>query len=305
MRISRFALALPLVAGLAACQLKDGAQTQLLAKADSLRQDSLATMRSQLLDEVMASTQFVTSLNTELAKVRGLDGVRLAGGESKESDVAAMREERKATMARVQLVVARLDSMETKLAATRSRAQSLAKHDAKLARQIAEYDSTISGLRATMEQQRSEFQALVDKQTAQIASLSSQVDTLTQVRTALVDTVGQLTTEKNTAYYVVGTRDELVKKGILVEEGHKRFLMFGSRAVEPARNLDSSAFVRIDRLRDRTIQLPAGQYTIVSRHDPSLAVPQATKDGKLSGELQINQPERFWSASRYLIVVKS
>lgn len=305
MKISRFAFALPLVAGLAACQLKDGAQTQLLAKADSLRQDSLATMRSQLLDEVMASTQFVTSINSELAKVKGLDGVRLAGGESKESDVAAMREERKATMARIQLVVARLDSMETRLAATRSRAQSLAKHDAKLARQIAQYDSTITGLRATMEQQRAEFQAMVDKQTAQIASLSSQVDTLNQVRTALVDTVGQLTTEKNTAYYVVGTRDELVKKGILVEEGHKRFLVFGSRALEPARNLDTTAFTRIDRLRDRTIPLPAGEYMIVSRHDPSLAAPQPTKDGKVSGELQIAQPERFWSASRYLIVVKS
>jgi len=304
-RMSRLALAFPLVAALAACQLKDGTQTQLLARTDSLRQDSLATMRSQLLDEVMSSTQFVTSINSELAKVKGLDGVRLAGGESKESDVAAMREERKATMARIELVVARLDSMETRLAATRSRAQSLARHDSKLARQIAEYDSTIMGLRATMEQQRNEFQAMVDKQTAQIASLTSQVDTLTQVRTALVDTVGQLTSEKNTAYYVVGTRDELVKKGILVEEGHKRFLMFGSRGVEPARNLDTSAFTKIDRLRDRTIPLPAGEYMIVSRHDPSLAVPQTTKDGKVAGELQINQPERFWSASRYLIVVKS
>jgi hypothetical protein len=43
----------------------------------------------------------------------------------------------------------------------------------------------------------------------------------------------QLTTEKNTAYYVIGTKDELVKQGILVEEGRKRFLLVGGRSVRP------------------------------------------------------------------------
>lgn len=304
MRISRLALALPLVAAVSACRLKDGDQTQTLARADSLRQDSLVTMRSQLLDEVMASTQFVTAVNSELTKVKGLEGVRLSGSASKESDVAAVKEERAATMARIQLVVARLDSMQTQLAATRSRAASLAKHDAKLAKQLSEYENTIAGLRQNMEQQKAEFQEMLDKQNAQIVALTGQVDTLNMVRTALVDTVGQLTTEKNTAYYVVGTRDELIKKGILVQEG-KKFLVFGAHRYEPARSLDSTAFTRIDRLRDTTIPLPAGRYQIVSRHDPSLATPNATKDGKVSGELTISQPERFWSASRYLIVVKS
>ena len=122
------------------------------------------------------------------------------------------------------------------------------------------------------------------------------------------DTVAQLTTEKNTAYYIVGTKDELVKKGILVEEGHKRFLIVGGRPVAPARQLDPAGFTQIDRLRDRVIKLPEGKYTIFSRQNPSFATPldsTAAKEGKLAAGIRIEQPERFWETSKFLIIVKS
>ena len=35
------------------------------------------------------------------------------------------------------------------------------------------------------------------------------------------------------------------------------------------------------------------------------AAPAAEKDGKILGGLTINQPEKFWSNSRFLIIVKS
>ncbi|HEX3866737.1 MAG TPA: hypothetical protein VHV78_08295, partial [Gemmatimonadaceae bacterium] len=153
--------------------------------------------------------------------------------------------------------------------------------------------------------QRADMQKTIDQQTQQIASLNGKVDTLNQVRVALTDTVGQLTTEKNTAYYVVGTRDELIKRGILVAEGQKRFLVLGSRNVAPARELDPSEFTKIDRLSNRTITLPAGQYEILTRQNPVYAVPQATKDGKIEGGLTIDKPEQFWAPSRFLIIVRS
>ena len=55
-------------------------------------------------------------------------------------------------------------------------------------------------------------------------SLAAQVDTLRGENGALRDTLGNLTTYTNTVYYIVGTKDDLIKKGIIAEEGGSRFL---------------------------------------------------------------------------------
>ena len=60
-------------------------------------------------------------------------------------------------------------------------------------------------------------------------------------------------------------------------------------------------FTRIDRLRDTTIALPESrEYRIVSRHDPGLV---SIDLSTLGGTMRIRDPERFWSASGWLIVV--
>ena len=51
---------------------------------------------------------------------------------------------------------------------------------------------------------------------------------------------------------------------------------------------------KIDRLANRTITLPEGEYKIFSRQNPAYVTPQAVKDGKIAGGLTIDQPERFW-----------
>jgi uncharacterized coiled-coil protein SlyX len=209
-----------------------------------------------------------------------------------------MKEERAAVVSRIRELVARLDSSEARVASLRSRAAKLSKQDSSLVSQVAEYEKTITALRETVAQQKADYDAIIAKQNTQIAALSSRVDTVTKEnvklageKTALIDTVGTLTTEKNTAYYIIGTKDELLKQGVLVEEGHKRFVVLGGRTVAPARDLDPSKFTKIDRLRDRTINFPAGEYTILTRQSPEFASPFASKNGKLSGGMRIDQPE--------------
>ncbi|MEO5568401.1 MAG: hypothetical protein ABIR92_07910, partial [Gemmatimonadaceae bacterium] len=112
-------------------------------------------------------------------------------------------------------------------------------------------------------------------------------------------------TEKNMVFYVIGTRDELIKKGVLVEEGSRRVLgIFGSRPVAPARTLDPAAFTRIDRLRDRVIPLPEGEFTIVSRQDVAFATPGETRDKRMSKSLQVDRPDKFWEPSKFLVLVR-
>jgi hypothetical protein len=309
MRYLRFIL--PCAVLLAGCDRSAKQQLRELARADSLRTDSLVAIKNDLLNEVMASTQFVNSLNTELAKLKSQRPSRLSPTLTGESDIASIKEERAKVAQRIAALVARLDSSEQRVASLRARASKLAKHDSTLIVQVAQYETTIGELRANVERQRAEYEATIAEQGRRIAALTSRVDTMTREnvvlageRTALKDTVGALTEQQNTAYYIVGTKDELIKAGVLVEEGHKRLFLVGSRQVSMARDLDPSKFTRIDRTRDRVINFPAGEYTIFSRQNPEYATPFASKDGKLSGGLRIDQPERFWEASKFLVIVR-
>jgi uncharacterized coiled-coil protein SlyX len=310
MRASR--LLVPCLILLGACDTKVKDQLRTLAHADSVRTDSLVSIKDDLLNEVMTSTQFVNDINTEMTKLKSRKAPTLGAPLTSESDVAAMKEERTAVVSRIREFVARLDSSEARVASLRSRASKLSKQDSSLVSQVAEYEKTIAALRETVAQQKADYDVIIARQNTQIAALNSKVDTVTKdnirlagEKTALIDTVGTLTTEKNTAYYVIGTKDELVKQGILVEEGHKRFVLVGGRTFAAARDLDPAKFTKIDRLRDRTINFPAGEYTIFTRQSPTFASPFATRDGKFTGGLRIDQPERFWEPSKFLIIIKS
>lgn len=310
MRNLRFLI--PCLALLAACDTKAKEQLATLSHVDSLRTDSLVAIKNDLLNEVMTSTQFVNDINSQIAKLKFASETKLNTKTATESDLSKMKEERTIIVSKIRELVARLDTSERRLSSLRSRASSLAKHDSTLMTQIAQYEQNIADLRKTVDQQKAEYQAIIDRQNTQIAALTSKVDTVTTEnvrlageRAALVDTVSNLTTEKNTVYYAIGSRDELVKKGILVEEGHRRFLFLGSRPVALARDLDPAKFTQIDRLKDRTINFPdAKPYMIFTRHNPTFAAPLAQKDGKLAGGLRIDQPEKFWEPSKFLVIVR-
>jgi len=305
-------LLVPCAVLLAACDTQAKQQLATLAHTDSVRTDSLVAIKNDLLNEVMTSTQFVSSINDEMAKLKSKKApTKLTAAGANESQITDIKAQRAEVLTRIRAMVARLDSSEARIETLRARAASLSKHDATLAKQVEQYSKTIADLRAQVETQKTEYEATIARQNTQIASLTSKVDTLDRAnvqlageKAALTDTVSTLTTEKNTAYYVVGTKDELIQRGVLVEEGRKRLLVVGGRPVAPARELDPSKFTRIDRLQDRVINLPAGDFKIFSRQNPQYASPFQSKDGKISGGLRVDQPEKFWAPSRFLILVK-
>jgi predicted nucleic acid-binding Zn-ribbon protein len=283
-----------------------------LAKADTLRQDSIMTIKNQLLNDMLVSTQFVNDISAEIAKARSLPKSVKDAKLSTPAEAANFQADRDQVLGKIRHLVARLDSVDSRLAGLRKQAVQFAQRDTMLTQQIAQYEKTISDFRETVERQKTEFQGIIDQQNVQIAALKNQVDTVTQVaaklttdKAAYVDTVTGLVKEKNSAYYVAGTKDELIQKGVLVEEGRKPYLLFGSRRVAPARSLDSTIFVQIDRLKDRDITLPDGEYQILSRQDPQFTQPVQVKDGKIVGGLKITAPEKFWAPSRFLILVRS
>ncbi|HEY0994389.1 MAG TPA: hypothetical protein VGD77_00225 [Gemmatimonadaceae bacterium] len=295
-RLFLAALALPVA--LAACDNKTKEQLSTLQVADSVRRDSLLAIKNELLNDVLVSTQFVTDINNELSQARSLSAKMKAEGTRSGTEGEQLREDRVVVLGRIRELVARLDSTEKRLASTRARAQRLAASDSTLAKQVAMYEQTIAGLKETVERQRAEYEAIIAGKDVEIAGLAKEKESLT-------GTVGELTTEKNTVYVVAGTKEELVKKGVLVNEGGRRFLILGSRPVQLARSLDPAAFQKLDRTKETHIALPPGNYTILTRQDTAAAKPDAMVKGKISGGLEIQEPERFWAASKFLVLMKS
>jgi hypothetical protein len=260
--------------------------------------------KDSLLTEVLETTQFVSDLNSELAKAKT---AAIEIGEDRGVPGAQQdKAERQATLGKIRQVIDRLNESEAKLTETEKRVKNAKIQNARLLAQIATYKQTIEDLKTAAEQQRAETEAIIADQRNQIASLTGRVDTLSLEKGWLIDTVAHLTAYKNRVYYAVGTKDELIKNGVVTREGSK-FLFFGGTRLEPARRPNLDAFTMIDKTQTLSISLPRTdkKYKIVSRQSPDFLAGDISEKGEVKGVLEIGSPEEFWSASKYLILVQN
>jgi len=260
--------------------------------------------KDSLLTEVLETTQFVSDLNSELAKAK-VAALEI-GGDRGVPGAQQDKAERQATLGKIRQVIERLNESEAKLTETEKRVKNAKIQNARLLAQIATYKQTIEDLKTAAEQQRAETEAIIADQRNQIATLAGRVDTLSWEKGWLIDTVAHLTAYKNRVYYAVGTKDELIKSGVVTKEGSK-FLFFGGTRLEPARRPNLDAFTMIDKTQTLSIPLPRTdkKYKIVSRQSPDFLAGDISEKGEVKGVLEIGSPEEFWSASKYLILVQN
>jgi len=259
------------------------------ARADSLQ--NVAADRDRVVAEVAADARTLSEISAELSKVR-LNG-KLKLGPAETPDAA----HRDSVVQRVHLLAARVRDTDARLKASQE--------------QVAGMTHLSDSLRATLESTIVNFQKVVDGQKEQIAALTARADSLTGVTVALQDTLNNVQTRDNTVYYVIGTKDDLLKKGVITEEGGSRFLFVlwkSGKTLVPARTLDPALFTAIDRRQITTIPLPdsAQPYRIVSRNDLTALASPPDPHGELMNlsKLGIARPEQFWAGSRYLIIVE-
>ena len=278
--------------GALACTSKPSPQLQ--ARIDSLQNAS--NERDRLVQEMAQDARMISDISAELSKVRVRGNLDVRS----ESPGQASRD---SVVARVRYIATRLNDTESRLRSSERRIRSLTTVSDSLrntlAATIANYDSVVTS-------QRTQLVAFA----AEIDSLKGENSALLAVNTALKDTVGNLSMLTNTVYYVIGTREELKSRGIIDETGGSRFLFIlwkSGKSVQPARDLDPSAFTAIDMRQVTTIPLPDStkQYQIASRQDLSALAAPPDADGKLRGSVQIAAPTKFWSNSKYLIIVES
>src|SRR5215210_5298100 len=125
---------LVLIAGVMAmgCDRSRADLTKALAESRAAE-----AQKDSLLTEVLETTQFVSDLNSELAKAKlaALDLGEERGIPGAQHD----REDRKATLERIRQVINRLNESEAKLTETENRVKNAKVKNARLLAQIATY----------------------------------------------------------------------------------------------------------------------------------------------------------------------
>jgi len=257
--------------------------------------EQAAAQKDSLLIEIADLGRFMSNVSAELSDV-SLEGSGLEV--MLESPRQASRD---SVLVKIQHLNDQVDKGEQRLAQSQQRIRSLALESDTLEALLAE---TIRSYERTLENQRATIVSLNDRVTLLEADNLRLAATLDTVVTQL-DT---LKAETGTVYYVVGTKDELLDRGLVEKKGGSRVLfIFGKRGetLVPARELDPEQFTAIDKHQVTAIPLPdsAAEYEIASRH-PTDQV-WLTEDGKISGSaLEIASPDEFWLASKFLIVVQ-
>lgn len=284
-------------------KLKETEQKLVAAEARVNQMNELAAEKDTLMSELIATTTFINQVNDELSKIKPAKGAKAVTYNERVMPVA---EYRSAMLSRVRDIARRLDDAESRLQAAQTRLRTIGSKNTEMSQQVAVFDSMVAQYRTMMADQRTQIDVL----TAQLDTLQQDKNRLVLEKAALDSTVTEMTVESNTVYYTAGTKEDLLKRGVAVEEGGARVLgIFGKagKTLVPAPELAGDDFTTLDKRTALEITLPRPDrpYTIVSPHSAKYIQPAPDKEGRIrGGKLTISDPQAFWGQSKYLILVQ-
>lgn len=294
--LSRLSLLAPF-AIVAACTNGDKLRADSLqaVQAEQLQlMDQLAAQKDSLTNVVLDADKFISTVDSTISTVKGLPKSKRT--QPLESPIEEQLQNRRDMLERVNALVVRARTTANQLAEARKRETALR----------GESDSLRSANSRLMERieadQRmiTELGETITRQTVAITGLQTQVDSLgLEMRS--------LGANHYRAYYVIGTEDELLEKGIIQREGGANLLFVRlGRTLQPSRLLDPSQFTAIDQRDVREIPLPdsSRRYQIVSRQSLDAAQVAERDRATWRGSLHIADANKFWAPSRYLIIVQ-
>ena len=210
-------------------------------------------------------------------------------------------------MASKDVIQQRLDNMSAALQANRARVAELEKRLSSSAKQVAGLKEMVSYLKGQLQQrdqQIADLQRMVSQQNFDITMFKSEVNRMASVNQRLNEDIAQkeeqlatLDEEANQAFYIYGSGDELVKKGILESTG---LFNLGKKKLD-VDDMDKTLFSPIDRRNITKINIPGKKVKVMTQHPASSYTITTDKKAKVS-VLDISDPETFWSLSRYLVI---
>lgn len=166
---------------------------------------------------------------------------------------------------------------------------------------IAEFERMLAQTMQQIQERDDEIANLKEKLTElnfSIETLNAKVDTLTEDNIELTHKVTKQTEVINTGWYAFGSKKELLENGIIDKTGG--FLGIGKTTKMKA-DFDNSYFKKIDISEFKSLDLYVKKAKIITTH-PSDSYQLITGQNGNIERIEINNPEKFWSASKYLVI---
>jgi len=168
---------------------------------------------------------------------------------------------------------------------------------------LNKFDKLVANLKDQIVAKDAELKDLNDKlltMSTDIAVLKTSNADLTSVSERQMQTISNQTTKMNTAYYVVGTYKDLKTENVINKDGG--FLGIG-KSGKVKSDFNEAPFRKIDITETSIIPIESKGVEILSIHPTGSY--ELEKDGKkMITKLVIKDPEKFWEASKYLVVMK-
>ena len=265
----------------------DSAAVALSSLHASQLSAQLGAQKDSLTRVVLQADDFIMHMDSSVNTVKGLPKGRRA--DERLDPLARQVQNRKLVMARVDALVQRARSTSSLLSKSRSA-------NTALRAQLASDSTMITDLNAT-----------IQRQAAMIQVLSLRIDSLRNATVQLAASLTNAEAMHNKAYYVIGSEDELVKRGVIVREGGANLIFaHPGRTLQVARALDPQAFTALDQRNVKTIAMPdtTRRYRVVSRQSLDDAVVAHREQNSFTGNLTIASAAKFWTPSRYLVLVE-
>jgi chromosome segregation ATPase len=181
---------------------------------------------------------------------------------------------------------AKIDALNKKIKSSGKQNKQLEELIANLQQQIADKDKEITDLKDQL--------AGLNIQVQQMAGRN---DSLTNVNNENQTTISNQDQELNTVYYCMGTFKELTANKVL-DKGGVFSAKSGSKL---SADVNMDYFTKIDKRKMNEIPVGAKKVTLKTSH-PTGSYTLVTENKKVS-KLVINDPTKFWSNSKYLVLM--
>jgi hypothetical protein len=133
----------------------------------------------------------------------------------------------------------------------------------------------------------------------EIVELKVTTTELSALNTTQSETINGKNAELHTAYYIVDKSSNLQQWNLIDNQGG--FLGIGQTS-KLSNNLDMNMFTKIDYTETLIIPINSKGIKVVTTHPTGSF--SLEKTGKMVDNLIIIDPEKFWSASKYLVITK-
>lgn len=166
---------------------------------------------------------------------------------------------------------------------------------------IKELKKTIENLKKVIEEKTIEIDNLnkqIEGLNITISDLNQNVDSLNIENEQKDNTINQKDNEINTAFYVFGSKKELLEHKVVTKDGG--FVGLG-KVIKLQQDFNKDYFTKIDITKDTKFDLYAKSAKIITTH-PSGSY-KFIKNNKTVESIVITNPKEFWSTSKYLVIV--